>query len=182
MLNLARNWWVFVLRGALAVLFGIAAFLWPGLTVAAFVLLFGAFAIVDGVFSLVGAIRPAPGESRWVLILFGVLSLIAGIFVLTRPGISAVVMLYVAAFWAIASGVAAIVAAIALRKMISGEWVLALYGVLSIVLGIILLTRPAAGILGFIWAIAAYAIVAGIALVVLGFRLRSWRKEVEGGS
>ena len=177
MLALARNWWVLVLRGVLAVLFGVVAFLWPGVTVASFVLLFGAYAVVDGVLSLAAAIRPAPGQSRWLLILFGVLSLIAGLFVLSRPGISAVVMLYVTAVWAIASGFVGIVAAIALRRMISGEWILALYGVLSILLGIILLTRPAAGVLGFIWAIAIYAVIAGVTLVILGFRLRAWSRD-----
>lgn len=177
MLALARNWWVLVLRGVLAILFGIAAFLWPGLTVAVFIILFGAYALVDGVLSLAVAIRPPAGESRWMLVLFGVLSLIAGLFVLTRPAISAVVMLYVAAIWAIATGIAGLVAAIALRKVIAGEWLLALYGLLSILLGVLLLTRPAVGILGFVWAVAAYAVVSGITLVVLGVRLRSWARE-----
>lgn len=177
MLALARHWWVVVLRGALAVLFGILAFLWPGITIAALVLLFGAYAVVDGLFSLIAAFRPAPGESRWLLVLFGVLSLIAGIFVLAMPAITSVVLLYAVAIWAVASGIVAIVASIALRKMISGEWLLALSGVLSIVLGIFLLSRPAAGMLGLVWAIALYAVAVGITLVVLGFKLRSWARS-----
>lgn len=177
MLALARHWWVVVLRGVLAVLFGVLAFLWPGITIAALVLLFGAYAVVDGLFSLIAAFRPAPGESRWLLALLGVLSLVAGLFVLAQPAISSVVLLYVVAVWAVASGIVAIVAAIALRKMISGEWLLALSGVLSILLGLFLLSRPAAGMLGLVWAVALYAVAVGITLVVLGFKLRSWARS-----
>lgn len=176
MLAFARNWWVLVVRGVLAVLFGVIAFLWPGITVVSFVLLFGAYALIDGILSLVAAFRPAPDQSRLLLILFGVLSLLAGLFVLTRPGISAVLLLYVTAIWAIATGLVGIVAAIAMRKAITGEWVLALYGVISILLGILLLTRPAAGVLAFIWAIGLYAVVAGVTLVIVGFRLRAWHR------
>jgi len=176
----ARHWWVLVLRGALAIVFGLVAFFLPGITLAVLVLAFGAYAVVDGIFSLLGAVRPAPGESRWLLVILGLLSLLAGIVVLANPAFSAVVLLYVIAAWAIASGVASIIAAISLRKVIQGEWLLAASGVLAILLGIILVTQPAAGAVGMIWAIALYAITAGITLIALGFRLRSWGNGREG--
>lgn len=174
MLILTRNWWVLVVRGVLAVLFGVLAYIWPGITVLTLVLLFGAFALLDGIFSLVAAFRQIPGESRGTLILRGMLGVIAAIVVFIWPGISALVLLYVIAFWAIFTGISEIVAAIALRKVVTGEWLLALSGVLSLILGIFILARPAVGLLGLIWAIALYAVIAGIALIVLGFRLRAW--------
>lgn len=173
---LIQNWWVLVLRGVVAVIFGVLAYLWPGATIASFVLLYGAYALVDGIFSLVAAFRPAPGESRWWLILSGVVSVLAGLIVLMRPGLSALFLLFVVAAWAIASGITRIVAAIALRKVVTGEWLLVLSGALSILLGLFMFSRPAAGLLGLVWAIAFYAIVAGILLILLGFRLRSWSK------
>jgi len=176
----ARNWWVLVLRGALAIVFGLVAFFLPGVTLAVLVIAFGAYAVVDGIFSLLGAVRPGPGESRWLLVILGLLSLLAGIVVLTNPAFSAIVLLYVIAAWAIASGVASIVAAISLRKVIQGEWLLAASGVLSVLLGIILVTQPAAGAVGMMWAIALYAITAGITLIALGVRLRSWGSGREG--
>src|SRR5690606_31018452 len=131
----ARNWWVLALRGALAVLFGIVAIMWPGATIAAFVLLLGAFVLVDGGLSLAGAVRPAPGQSRSVLIAFGLISLAAGLVVLALPGPSTLALIWVTAAWAVMVGVSAIAAAVALRKVIQGEWMLAAFGVLSLALG-----------------------------------------------
>jgi uncharacterized membrane protein HdeD (DUF308 family) len=186
MLILARNWWVLALRGALAVLFGIVAIMWPGATIAAFVLLFGAFALVDGVLSLAGAVRPEPGQSRGVLIAFGLISLLAGVAVLALPGPSTLALIWVTAAWAVMVGVSAIAAAIALRKVIRGEWMLAAFGVLSLALGVFLVARPIEGAVGLMWAVGAYAIMAGATLLALGFRLRSWdrqaRKALAGAS
>lgn len=172
---LIQNWWVLVLRGVLAILFGIIAFLWPGAAILSLVLLYGAYALIDGAFSLAAAIRPAPGESRGWLLFNGVVGVIAGLIVLFRPGLSTIVLVYVVAAWAILTGISQIVTAIALRRVITGEWLLVLAGILSIVLGFFIFARPAAGALGVIWAIAAYAILFGILLVALGFRLRSWK-------
>ena len=181
MRSLGREWCVFVLRGVLAVLFGVVAFAWPGPTIRLFVLVFGIYAILDGVFSLAAAVRPAPGESRWVLTLLGILGLAVGIFVLVRPGLSAVALVYVTAIWAIVTGIAEVVAAIALRRVIEGEWLFVVSGVLSVLLGLFLVTRPAAGILGLLWAVAIYAVIAGITLIALGFRLRSWARAQRTG-
>ncbi len=177
MLILARNWWVLALRGAIAILFGIVAILWPVATIAAFVLLFGAFAVVDGVLSLAGAVRPPPGQSRGILIAFGLISLAAGLVVLALPGPSTLALIWVTAAWALLDGVTAIAGAIALRKVIRGEWMLAAFGVLSLALGVFLLARPVAGAVGLMWAVGAWAIMAGITLVGLGFRLRSWERR-----
>lgn len=174
MFVLTRNWWVLVLRGVLAVLFGVIAFLWPAITVASFVLLFGAFALLDGVAALAAAFRPPPSESRGMLILRGILGVLAAIVVFLRPELSAVFLLVVIAVWAVLTGLAEIGIAIAIRKIVTGEWLLALSGVLSVLLGAFMLARPAAGLLGLVWAIAAWAIVYGIVLIIAGFRLRSW--------
>jgi uncharacterized membrane protein HdeD (DUF308 family) len=182
MLVLARNWSVVVLRGVLALLFGVLAYIWPRATIASFVILFGAYALLDGIFSLVAAFRPPAGESRGMLVLRGVLGVLAGLAVLAAPGLSAILLLYVIAIWAIAAGFAEIGAAIALRRVLTGEWLLALSGVLSILLGIYMLARPAAGLLALVWAIALYAIIAGIMLIILGFRLRTWYGSQGGTS
>jgi uncharacterized membrane protein HdeD (DUF308 family) len=174
---LARNWWALVLRGVLAVLFGVLAYLWPGLTIASLVVLFGAYALVDGLFSLLAAFRRQPGESRGWLVFNGILGVLAGIVVLTRPGLSAVFLFYLIACWAIVTGIAQIVAAVALRKVIRDEWLLVLAGLLSIALGVLMLMRPAAGVLGLVWAIALFAIATGVSLIALGFRLRSWARS-----
>ena len=173
---LAKKWWVFVMRGVLAILFGILAYLWPGITAAWFVLLFGAYALLDGVSHLVAVFRPTPGESRTWNVVGGLVSLIAAFIVFTRPALSGLFLFYLVASWAIVAGIAQIFAAIQLRKVVRGEWLLILAGVLSIVFGLFMFARPAAGLLSVIWVIAFYAVLEGLLLVVLGFRLRSWAK------
>jgi uncharacterized membrane protein HdeD (DUF308 family) len=176
---LAQSWWILVLRGVLAVIFGVLASMWPGITIASFVLLFGAYALIDGVSSLVAALKPPAGESRVWLIIGGILGVLAAIVVFMMPGLSALFLFYLVAAWAIATGISQILAAIQLRKVIEGEWLLALSGALSIALGFFMVARPAAGLLGLIWVISMYAIVIGITLIILGFRLRSWWKGHE---
>lgn len=171
---LVQNWWVLVVRGALAVLFGVLAYAWPGATIASFVFLFGAYTLVDGVASLAAAFRPAPGESRGWLAVAGILGVLAAIVVFAMPVASAAILFYVVALWAVASGIADVIGAISLRKVVTGEWMLALSGVLSILLGVYMFARPVAGLLGLVWAISLYAIAAGIALILAGFRVRSW--------
>ncbi|HEX7295551.1 MAG TPA: HdeD family acid-resistance protein [Pyrinomonadaceae bacterium] len=169
----AHHWWVLLLRGILAVLFGIVAFAWPGLTLVTLVLLYGAYALVDGLTALwVG------GSAReWSFVFVGVLGIIAGILTFIYPGITTIVLLYMIASWAIVRGVFEIVTAIRLRKEISNEWLLILGGVVSILFGVVLVLNPAAGALAMVWLIGAYALVFGVMMIVLAFRLRGLRQR-----
>jgi uncharacterized membrane protein HdeD (DUF308 family) len=167
------NWWLLALRGLAAVVFGVLAFIWPRITLTALVFLFGAYALVDGAFAIVASIR-APKEFKrwWVLLLEGILSVIAGVLAFVLPGITALVLLVLIASWAIVTGIFEIVGAIQLRKQITGEWLLALSGVFSVLFGIVLLWNPIAGALAVVWLIGAYAIVFGVLMLALAFRLR----------
>jgi uncharacterized membrane protein HdeD (DUF308 family) len=167
------NWWTLVLRGLFALVFGLLAFIWPGITLAALVFLFGAYALVDGAFAIVAGIR-APKEYKrwWVVLIEGILSVIAGVIAFTVPGITALFLLGLIAGWAIFTGVLEIIAAIQMRKYITGEWLMVLTGVLSVVFGVLLLLNPFAGALAVVWIIGAYAIVFGFLLIALGVRLR----------
>ena len=171
--QLSRNWWVVVLRGVLAILFGVMALIWPGLTLEVLVLFFGVYAFVDGVFAIVAAFTNRAGRQIWwVLLLEGLVGMAAGLIAFFRPGLATLVLLYVIAFWAITTGVLEILAAIRLRKEINGEWKLALSGVLSMGFGILLLLFPAAGVLTIIWMIGIYSIIFGVILLILGRSLR----------
>ena len=167
------KWWVLLVRGIAAILFGLAAMVWPGLTIGALILMFGAFAIVDGVGALFAAFAHR-GEAQywWATALEGVVGIVLGILVMVWPGISAIALLFWIAAWAIVTGVFEVVSAIQLRKEISGEFWLILSGVLSILFGIFAFIRPGAGALAVIWVIAIYAIVFGITLIMLSFKVR----------
>jgi uncharacterized membrane protein HdeD (DUF308 family) len=178
---LARNWWALVLRGVVSILFGIAAFAWPGLTFAALAILYGAFALVDGCFAIAAAVVGRPqGIPWWALLVEGVLGIAVGVITFFYPGITVLALLLMIAAWAVATGVLEIVAAIRLRKEIRGEWLLALAGVLSIALGVALAAFPGAGIVAVSWMLGAYAITFGVLFIVLGFRLRSWLHREAG--
>lgn len=169
----ARNWWATAVRGAVALIFGLLAILLPGLTAAALILMFGVFAVADGVFAIVAALRAARQGERWgAMALMGIASLVAGVIALFAPLIAALSFVLLFAAWAILTGVLEIAAAVRLRKEIEGEWLLALRGALSVLLGIVVAAFPGAGLLGLVWWIGAYAIVAGILLLLLAFRLR----------
>lgn len=176
--EITQNWWAIALRGLVAVLFGIGAFAWPGITLVALVLLFGAYAFVDGVFTLVYALTGHSGV-RGLLALEGVVGIGAGIATLVWPGITALVLLYLIAAWAIVTGVLEVVAAIDFRKVIENEWLMILGGIASVAFGVILVVAPGAGALAMIWLIGAYAIVGGILLIALGFRLRGLGQDLE---
>jgi len=170
----SRLWWALVLRGVVAILFGLIAFFWPGITLVALVLMFGAYAFLDGIASVVLGIREYGERERWWgTLLSGLVSIGAGIVTLLSPGLTALALLTLIAIWAILRGVLEIVAAIRLRHVIEGEWLLALGGILSVGFGLLLLARPGAGALAVVWWIGAYALVFGAVLVVLGFRARS---------
>ena len=171
--TLAQNWWTLALRGLAAVIFGILAYVWPDITFTVLVLFFGAYALWDGVFALIGAFRTA-GERRWMLILEGLVGIAAGIVTFIWPGAATLAILTIIAAWAIVTGVFEIIAAIRLREEIEGEWLMLLSGLLSVLFGIALAIWPAAGLVAVTWMIGAYAIIFGILLIVLGFRLRNW--------
>jgi len=170
---LAKVWWLLLLRGIAAIVFGVLAFIWPGLTLVTLVLLYGAFALVDGVLSLAaaftGSAKPIP---TWWLVVVGLLGIAAGIVTFVWPGITALLLVLFIGAWALVHGIFEIIGAIKLRKEIDNEWMLILSGVLSVIFGLIVLIAPGAGALGLIWVIAAYAIVFGIMFVALALRLR----------
>jgi uncharacterized membrane protein HdeD (DUF308 family) len=171
---LARRWWALALRGLFAVLFGLLTFFVPGITLISLVLLFGFYVILDGVFDIVSAIR-APGH-YWPLLVEGIVGLIAGVLTILWPRITAMVLLYLIAFWAIVTGVLEIVAGIRLREVIANELLLILMGVISVLFGIFIIIFPGAGALAIVIWIGAYALVFGIILIALAFRLRSFRQ------
>jgi uncharacterized membrane protein HdeD (DUF308 family) len=176
---LAKNWWTLAIRGIAAIVFGVAAFLWPGITVIALVYLFGAYALVDGVFAIISVIRGDPatrGHGLYVTVL-GVVSIIAGIGAFVLPGLTAVTLLYIVAAWAIITGAFAVLAAIRLRKEIEGELFMAIGGLASIAFGVLAIIFPGTGLLSIIWLLAAYAIVFGITLLALAWRLRNRQEE-----
>jgi uncharacterized membrane protein HdeD (DUF308 family) len=165
---LARNWWLIALRGLMAILFGVLTFVWPGLSLFALVVLYGAYAFVDGVFALWAAIAGRKtNESTGWLIFVGLAGLLAGIVTVLWPGLTALALLYLIAWWCIVRGLFEIVGAIRLRKEIDNEWWLVLEGVLSVLFGIILLVRPGAGALAVVWLIGAWSILVGAMLVAL---------------
>ena len=167
------SWWALALRGLAAVIFGVLAFVWPHITLTALVFLFGAYALVDGAFAIIAGIKSHGEYKRWgLLLLQGILSVAAGVFAFMVPAMTAFILLILIASWAIVSGAFQIAAAIQLRKHIKGEWLLALGGIGSILFGAILLFFPAAGALAMIWIIGTYAIVFGVLLIALGFKLR----------
>jgi uncharacterized membrane protein HdeD (DUF308 family) len=167
------NWWLLALRGLVAVMFGVLAFIWPGITLLSLVFLFGVYALVNGVLSLVTAFKAPKGTAnKGTLIVLGFLSIVAGLLTFFLPGITALGLVILIAAWAIASGVTEIIAAIKLRKVITNEWLLALAGVLSIAFGILLVLQPAIGALALIWWIGAWAIVMGVLLMILAFKIR----------
>jgi uncharacterized membrane protein HdeD (DUF308 family) len=163
------------LRGLAAIVFGVLAFVWPGITLWVLVLLFGAYMLVDGIFAIVAAVRAAGREARWWLLLIeGVLGVLAGLVAAFWPGLTALALLYFIAAWAIVSGILEIVGAIRLRQEIEGEWVLGVSGALSVLFGVLLAVIPApAGLLSLVWLIGAYALAFGVLLLVLAFRVRS---------
>jgi uncharacterized membrane protein HdeD (DUF308 family) len=177
---LARNWGMVAVRGVVALLFGLLTLFRPGISLAALVILFGAYALVDGLFGVWSAVANRHGEPHWVALLFGGLAGIAvGVITFLMPGITAIVLLYLIAAWAIVRGVAEIVMAIQLRKVLSGEWLLALAGVLSVAFGLFLIASPGAGALAVVLWIGFWAAVLGVVLIALAFRLRKWNRAVE---
>ena len=174
--TLSRRWWAVALRGVAAILFGVLALVWPGITVFALVMVFGAYALVDGAFTLVAAFGDRDGGrtrgSRAWLFARGIAGILTGIIAAVWPGITALALLWLIAFWAMVAGVFDIVAAFQLRKEMRREWLLALSGALSVLFGVLLLVWPAAGVLTLVVLIGIAAIAFGITLLMLALRLR----------
>jgi uncharacterized membrane protein HdeD (DUF308 family) len=176
------NWVALAVRGVAAVVFGLAALIWPGLTLAVLIILYGAYAVVDGVFAIVAGLRVGSGTPRWLLLAEGALGILAGLIAVFWPGVTAIVLLYIIAFWAIFGGLLRIVGAVLLRREIENEWTMALGGAVWVLLGIVLFVLPGAGLLSLSWLIGIFALGAGITLIVLAFRVRGQGSSGTGGS
>lgn len=171
--TLARHWWALVIRGIAAIAFGLIAWVWPGISLATLVLVFGAYALTDGLFALGGAIsRNTDHESRWILALEGLLGIGVGLLTFFAPAITTIVLVFYIAIWAVSTGVVEIILAIRLRRELEGEWLLGLAGLASVLFGILIMAQPAAGALSLLWLIAAYSVLFGILLLALAFRVR----------
>lgn len=178
----AQAAWVPILRGIVALLFGLVALFRPGIALSALVALFGIYALIDGVIALIASFRMAGQHDPWLaLLLEGIVGIAVGIIAFHTPGVTAVALVYVVGAWAIMTGCLEIVAAIELRKLISGEWALALSGFLSILLGWLLFWEPVAGIVTLVWIIGFYAIVFGILMLYLGINLRRFAGSGNSG-
>jgi uncharacterized membrane protein HdeD (DUF308 family) len=177
--NLFRNWWLYTLRGALAVLFGVLALLWPGQALTVLVTLFGAFVLADGLFTtLIGFSSSAFNDRWWALLLEGVAGIAVGLLTLFWPGITAQVLVYFIAAWAIIIGILEIVAAIHFRRVVR-EWMLLLSGLLSMIFGVLLFVFPSSGEVALVWTLALFAIVHGVFLIVDSLRFRDLWKEIQ---
>jgi uncharacterized membrane protein HdeD (DUF308 family) len=168
------HWWALAIRGGIAIIFGLAALLRPDIALEALILLFGAYALVDGVFAIVGVFGGTRGGTpRWLLLIEGIAGILAGIIAFVLPGLTAVVLLYLIAAWAVVTGIFEIATAIRLRQEIRGEWALIIGGALSILFGVILaVIGPVAGLLSLIWLIGVYAVAFGILMLITAFQVR----------
>jgi len=175
-----QNWWMYAVRGLVAIIFGILAFTRPEQALQALVLVFGAFALVDGIFAIVAGIATHGYFERWwAVLLEGVSGVVIGLLTFFWPSMTALVLLYFIAAWALITGIFEIVAAIQLRREITGEWMLILGGLLSIVFSVVLFVFPAAGAVSVIWMIGIYAVFFGISEMIFAFRLHGLRREFE---
>jgi uncharacterized membrane protein HdeD (DUF308 family) len=177
--GLSRNWWLLALRGIAGILFGIAAFIWPESTLAALVLVFGAYVFVDGIFAVVAGIGMRRQLSLWWLMLLeGVAGIILGLLTFRSPDTTALVLVSLIAAWSIITGIFEIATAVRLRKLIPNEWLMILSGVVSIVFGALLIAQPGAGAISIVWLLGGYALMFGILTLMLAFRVRSMRDLV----
>ncbi len=176
---LHRGWWLLLLRGIAAIAFGVLTWLWPGISVAALVLLFGAYAFADGVLSSWAALAGrADHQYWWLLLLRGLLGIAVGIMAFVEPGVVVLAVLIYMAIWAIATGLIEITTAVRLRREIEGEWLLIFSGLVSVLFGVVLLAQPGASALALLWLIATFAVVFGVVLVILAFKARGFVRRV----
>jgi uncharacterized membrane protein HdeD (DUF308 family) len=174
--NMVHNWWAFVLQGVLAIGVGIAAFVVPGPTLAAFIAVFATYAIVTGAFEIVGGFSTTNGP-KWSLVVGGLVGVAVGLIAVLQPAATAVSVTLLVAIYAIATGAARAMAAFALRNF-SQTWMLGLSGVVSVIFGVLLIAAPGEGVLAVLWLIGFYAIFAGVSAIAFGLRLRSFGEDV----
>lgn len=168
------HWWALALRGVIAIAFAILAFALPGLTLAALVLLFGIYALLDGIFALISALRAAHGHGRWgAFLLEGIIGVLAGLVTLAAPAVTLTFLIYVVGGWAVVTGVLEIAAAIRLRRHVAGEWLLIVTGIVSIAFGLIIFVAPLVGAIAISVWLGAYALIFGVLLLTLAFRLKA---------
>jgi uncharacterized membrane protein HdeD (DUF308 family) len=176
---LSRGWTFLLLRGLAAIAFGILTWTRPGISLTALVLLFGAYALIDGMLAVSAAVSGRKEQEYWwVLLLGGLIGIGVGIMTFLNPGVTAFALLFYIAIWAITTGVLEIIVAIRVRKEVHGEWRLILAGLASVAFGAFLMARPGAGALTVLWVIAAYAVAFGILLVMLAFKVRGFRRQL----
>lgn len=179
--QLSRHWWVLALRGILAILFALIAFSRPAIALLAMVTVWGAYVLVDGVFTVIAAVRAAEQRQRWgMLLLEGASGIAAGMIAFAWTGIAVLALVYLIAAWAILTGIFAIAAAVRLRELIEGEWLLGLGGALSILLGVLFAAMPGVAAVAWAWMIGSYALLFGIVMFALAFRLRALGEVAAG--
>ncbi|MBJ6128186.1 HdeD family acid-resistance protein [Microvirga splendida] len=177
---LAQNWWAVALRGVFAIVFALIAFFWPGATLLSFVLFFSAYMLVDGVFAIVSGIRAASNHQRWgLLILEGILNILVGVIAFAMPVLTVLFFVTLVAVWSLITGVLMIVAAFKLNPEYGRGWLI-FSGIVSVLFGIALLIAPLVGAVVLTWWLGAYALIFGIGLLVLAFKLRRWRDDSTG--
>ena len=173
---LHRSWWLLLLRGIAAVAFGVLTFVWPQISLLTLIMVYGVYALIDGVLALIAAIRGGGFVPRWWLALGGVVSILAAVVAFAWPGLTALVLVYLIGFWSILRGVLEIIGAIRLRNEIANEWTLGVAGALSVIFGLILVFMPGAGALGLLWLIATWAILFGLLMIWVAFKVRKLAK------
>ena len=179
--QLSSHWWLFLIRGILALALGILIPLFPGAAILTLALLFGAYALVDGVVAIIAAIRMNHAEGNWIwMLLEGVLGVIVGAITFIFPGLVALWLVFLFGAWAILTGILAIVSAFQIRQAIANEILMILFGAISIVAGIAIFVFPIYGVFALAWTIGIYAILAGIFLIGLAFRLRNLHGTAAG--
>lgn len=173
---LHRSWWLLLLRGVAAVAFGVLTFVWPQISLLTLIMVYGIYALADGILALIAAIRGGGVVPRWWLALGGVVSILTAVLVFAWPGLTALVLVYLIGFWSILRGVLEIIGAIRLRDEIANEWTLGVAGALSVIFGLILVIMPGAGAIGLLWLIATWAVLFGLLLIWVAFKVRKLAK------
>jgi len=178
--NLFISWWMFALRGLLAIVFGLLALIWPQQAMHGLVVIFGAFVLIDGIFGLLAGFGTMGSNERWwMALLQGVAGTIVGSMVLMSLDKSAPDLAYFIGACVVISGVIELVAAIQLKHAIPGEWSMIYCAALSILLGILLFIVPGAGPQGLVWVTGLFAIVLGILLIIVALRIRGLQSKIE---
>lgn len=174
-IRLARHWWVLALRGAIAIILGLVALFWPAMTLIALLLLFAGFAFVGGLFLAIAAFADGLNHRHaWTMLLEGLIGILIGLWAFIWPGLTGLFLVYLVAAWAIITGIFEIIASFQIRQEIQNEWLLTIAGISSVIFGILLIAWPMVGAIALLWVIAIYAIILGVLLLILAFRLRSW--------